>query len=78
MPPVALVAAPPAAGGSRDAWTPSQAPTAGRASTAGGRPGELAVPPERHFPLSVVIGHGLFAIVTIVLVLLTVLGVGGS
>jgi hypothetical protein len=37
-----------------------------------------AVPPERHFPLSVVIGHGIFAAVTIVLVLLTTLGVGGS
>lgn len=39
---------------------------------------EYLVPPERHFPLSVVIGHGLFASITIVLVLLTVLGVGGS
>jgi hypothetical protein len=37
-----------------------------------------AVPPERHFPLPVVIGHGVFAAVTIVLVLLTTLGVGGS
>ena len=66
----------------RDPWTP-------RESYAGGgspeilysdqvRPGELAVPPERHFPLSVVIGHGLFALATIVLVVLTLLGVGGS
>lgn len=37
-----------------------------------------AVPPERHFPLSVVVGHGVFAAVTIVLVVLTTLGVGGS
>ncbi len=37
-----------------------------------------AVPPERHFPLPVVIGHGVFAVITIVLVLLTTLGVGGS
>jgi hypothetical protein len=37
-----------------------------------------AVPPERHFPLSVVIGHGVFAVVTVVLVVLTTLGVGGS
>lgn len=42
------------------------------------RPGELAVPPERHFPVSVVVGHGLFALATIVLVVLTLLGVGGS
>ena len=37
-----------------------------------------AVPPERHFPLSVVVGHGVFAAVTIVLVVLTTLGVGES
>jgi len=37
---------------------------------------DLLVPPERHFPLSVVIGHGIFAVVTVVLVLLTVIGIG--
>ena len=37
---------------------------------------DLLVPPERHFPLSVVIGHGIFAITTVVLVLLTVIGIG--
>lgn len=42
------------------------------------RPGELAVPPERHFPVSVVIAHGIFAVTTVVLVVLTTLGVGGS
>ncbi|MEV0244501.1 hypothetical protein AB0I06_31970 [Streptomyces sp. NPDC050674] len=36
------------------------------------------VPAERHFPLPVVIAHGLFAVVTLVLVLLTALGIGGS
>jgi len=36
------------------------------------------VPPERHFPVPVVIGHGVLAATTIVLVLLTTLGVGGS
>jgi hypothetical protein len=35
-------------------------------------------PPERHFPLPVVIGHGLFATVTIVFVVLTALDMGGS
>jgi hypothetical protein len=35
-------------------------------------------PPERNFPLPVVIAHGAFAAVTITLVLLTALGVGGS
>ncbi len=37
-----------------------------------------AGPPERNFPLPVVIAHGAFAAVTITLVLLTALGVGGS
>jgi uncharacterized membrane protein YqaE (UPF0057 family) len=32
------------------------------------------VPPERYFPLSVVLIHGVLAVSTVVLVLLTVLG----
>ncbi|MFF4547664.1 hypothetical protein [Streptomyces sp. NPDC001435] len=39
---------------------------------------EAAVPAERHFPLPVVLAHGLFAVVTLVLVLLTAVGIGGS
>jgi hypothetical protein len=39
---------------------------------------EFDFPAERNFPLSVVVGHGLGASVTVTLVLLTVLGVGGS
>jgi hypothetical protein len=35
-------------------------------------------PPERNFPLPVVIAHGAFAAATITLVLLTAFGVGGS
>jgi hypothetical protein len=35
-------------------------------------------PPERNFPLPVVIAHGVFAAATLTLVLLTALGVGGS
>jgi hypothetical protein len=42
-----------------------------------GRPIDVG-PPERNFPLPVVIGHGVFAITTVTLVLLTALGVGGS
>jgi hypothetical protein len=39
----------------------------------------ITVPPERNFPLPVVIGHGLFAGATIVLVLVTAFGeLGGS
>jgi hypothetical protein len=35
-------------------------------------------PPERNFPLPVVIAHGAFATATITLVVLTAIGVGGS
>jgi hypothetical protein len=35
-------------------------------------------PPERNFPLPVVIAHGAFAAATLTLVLLTTFGVGGS
>jgi hypothetical protein len=35
-------------------------------------------PPEQHFPVPIVALHGLLAVVTVVLVLLTALGVGGS
>lgn len=38
----------------------------------------LTVPAEGNFPLVVVAAHGLLATTTIVLVLLTALGVGGS
>ena len=63
--------------GPRGAWTPSEAWSVGGVQAGSAR--ELtAVPPERHFPISVVIAHGLFAFATIVLVLLTILGVGGS
>jgi hypothetical protein len=34
----------------------------------------IAVPPERNFPLPVVIAHGLLAVITLVLVLFTALG----
>ena len=37
-----------------------------------------ALPPERNFPLPVVIAHGIFAITTLVLVLLTALSAGRS
>jgi len=54
---------------------PSAVP-AGTGARSGGN--WTAVPPERHFPLPVVVTHGVFAAVTIVLVVLTTLGVGGS
>jgi hypothetical protein len=66
-----------APGSLRDAWTPSEAWAGGQMGQTG-RAAELTVPPERHFPVSVVIGHGIFATATIVLVVLTILGVGQS
>ncbi|MCG7526408.1 hypothetical protein MHW47_18385 [Streptomyces sp. OfavH-34-F] len=35
-------------------------------------------PAERNFPVAVVLAHGLFAVVTVVLVLLSALGAGGN
>jgi manganese efflux pump family protein len=37
-----------------------------------------AGPPERNFPVPVVVGHGLFAVTTLTLVVLVALGVGSS
>lgn len=39
---------------------------------------EPQAPAEQHFPVSIVTLHGLLAVTTVVLVLLTALGVGGS
>lgn len=53
-----------------------------RARTAAARPATTGAadggPAERHFPVALVAGHGLLAVVTVILVLLTALGVGGS
>ncbi|MGW6484166.1 hypothetical protein ACWGDS_41125 [Streptomyces sp. NPDC055059] len=48
------------------------------ARSAAAASGAESEPAERYFPVSVVAGHGLFAVVTVVLVLLTALGIGGS
>ncbi|MEU1707572.1 hypothetical protein ABZ478_19485 [Streptomyces sp. NPDC005706] len=49
-----------------------------RATTPAVGAGDEAAPAERHFPVAVVGTHGLFAVITVVLVLLTALGMGGS
>jgi hypothetical protein len=41
-------------------------------------PAGVLGPPERNFPLPVVIAHGAFAVTTIALVLVTASGIGGS
>jgi hypothetical protein len=56
-------------------WIPTyrakRAAGAGTAAAEGG-------PAERHFPVAIVAGHGVLAASTLVLVLLTMLGVGGD
>ncbi len=54
----------------------TNAAPAGRRAPVGGA--LSTVPPERHFPVTVVIGHGVFAVATLTLVLLTAVHVGGS
>ncbi|TDO51154.1 hypothetical protein EV651_11981 [Kribbella sp. VKM Ac-2571] len=53
-------------------------PTYRSRTAAGSVATSTEAPPERHFPIAVVGGHGLFAVTTVVLVLLTALEVGGS
>jgi hypothetical protein len=57
-------------------WIPTR--QTGVHGAAGTSDGTEQGPPERHFPVPVVAGHGLLAVVTVVLVLLTALGVGGE
>jgi hypothetical protein len=47
-------------------------------TTAEGTGSGAGAPPEQHFPVSVVVLHGLLAATTLVLVLLVALGVGGD
>ena len=56
-------------------WIPVHAASVAAAAKAAG-PAEFDFPAERAFPLSVVLGHGLLASTTSVLVLLAMLGVG--
>src|SRR5580704_9378389 len=59
-------------------WIPVyRSPGAEVAALAAAQP-VAGTPPEGNFPLVVVVAHGLFATSTVVLVLLTALGVGGS
>jgi hypothetical protein len=49
----------------------------GRAQPVGGASSTLEDPPERSFPVPVVLAHGVLAVVTVVLGLLAILEVGG-
>ncbi|MBV9844512.1 MAG: hypothetical protein JOZ47_05515, partial [Kutzneria sp.] len=57
-------------------WIPTYRARA--TATVGGAGASTAAPAEKHFPVAIVGGHGLLAVATVVLVLLTALGVGGS
>src|SRR5579863_2705542 len=66
VPATATVVASGGSGGSGALFNGNGGPRRASAAQAGAAPPgtDLLVPPERHFPLSVVIGHGLFAITT--------------
>jgi hypothetical protein len=60
-------------------WLPTyraraRVPSAGPGAATGGE----QVPAEKHFPVAVVAGHGILAVITLVLVLITALGLSGS
>jgi hypothetical protein len=59
-------------------WIPVYRGPARAASPAPASGGALAVPAEGNFPVTIVITHGLLAVSTLVLALLTALGVGGG
>jgi hypothetical protein len=75
----AVSTSPPGAG-MASAGTPGAGrPGAGRPRGRAGPAADSAtVPPERNFPVAVVVGHGILATATLVLVVLTALGVSGS
>jgi manganese efflux pump family protein len=60
-------------------WLPSYRNSRELAGASGPNPGAAAptdAPPERAFPVAVVVAHGVLAVTTVVLVLLTMVGVG--
>ncbi|GAA4070207.1 hypothetical protein [Actinomadura miaoliensis] len=62
-------------------WIPVRRGQVAQPAAAGARPataGDGSTPPEGYFPLPVVLGHGVFAVITVVLVLLASLGAGES
>jgi hypothetical protein len=59
-------------------WLRQRSRTPAAATAGGSVAGADALPAERHFPVAIVVLHGLLAATTLVLVLLTALDVGGS
>jgi uncharacterized membrane-anchored protein len=60
------------------ASTPATSSGPATSNVATAQSATAVAPAERHFPLAIVIGHGVLAATTLVLVLLSVLEVGGS
>ena len=59
-------------------WLPTYRSSHATISAGGGSDASGQTSPERSFPVAIVGGHGVLAVVTVILVLLTMLGVGGS
>jgi hypothetical protein len=55
-----------------------QAASAPSAATGAAVPASDDTPPEQHFPVPLVVGHGLLAVTTLTLAILAAAGVGGS
>jgi hypothetical protein len=54
------------------------APAASQTAPAAAVPASEDTPPEQHFPVPLVVGHGLLAVTTLTLAILAAAGVGGS
>lgn len=64
-------------------WLPSvrnrqPAPVAAAGAPGAARPDMAAETPERHFPMAIVLGHGVFAVITVVLVLVSAIKANGG
>jgi hypothetical protein len=59
-------------------WIPTYQARPAATVVGPGAAGTELAPAEGHFPVAVVAGHGVLAVATVVLVLLTALGLGGS
>ncbi len=58
--------------------TRDMAGTTGMTSSTSEMTASATSPAEGHFPVPVVVGHGIFAVATVILVFLAAVGVGGS
>src|ERR1700757_3511323 len=59
-------------------WIPTYRTRRATVGAGGQSPDSEAAPPERNFPVAIVGAHGVLAVTTVILVLLTMIGVGGS